>query len=162
MIREGAVSGEDEGAARTKDVVGLEEVVLGVGDVFEDLRGEDEVEVSGDGWREAAVGGDGEVDGGGVREVGAEVGGGGEEESVRGTAGTEVECFLRAGGDGGFEGGEEVEEMEVELVAGLRGGALAEVVCRGESSGVRGLGGMGRRSHGAACGDSSNSSKRAV
>jgi hypothetical protein len=128
MIREGAVGGEDEGAARAKDAVGLKEVVVWVGDVFQNLRGEDKVEVSGDGWREAAVGGDGEVDGGGVREVGAEVGGGGEEESVRGAAGTEVEDFLRIGGQGRFEGVEEVEEMEVELVFGLGSRALAEVV----------------------------------
>ena len=162
MIREGAVGGEDEGAAGAKDAVGLEEVVAGVGDVFEDLRGEDEVEVRGDGWREAAVGGDGEVDGSGVREVGAEVGGGGEEGAVRGAAGTEVECFLRVAGEGGLEGGEEVKEMEVELVLRLRGGALAEVVGGGESGGVRGVGGLGRSRHGAACGDSSSSSKRAV
>ncbi len=96
--------------------------------MFEDLRGEDEVEVSGDGWREGAVRGDGEVHWGGGGEVGAEVGGGGEEESVRGAAGTEVEDFLRIGREGRFEGGEEVEEMEVELVFGLGSRALAEVV----------------------------------
>ena len=80
MIREGAVGGEDECAARTKDAVGLKEVVAGVGDVFQDLGGEDEVEVRGDGWREAAVGGDGEVDGafgrrqqGGVEQLAARV-----------------------------------------------------------------------------------------